>query len=565
MVKIDIKSKMGGIAEKARERLREKSKLKADLHNILDTVSTSVTAIGIDVGTSSVKAAVVRGAGKKAKVLNFLSKEIPRRQAGRASTEAISQAIFELASGLGKQKDALVAGIFSTQSAMIRNIEVPFKKEARISQVIKFETEVHIPLPIENVIVNHWSLPLESASGTSIMVAAVKKADLSSFIEIMKNAGVEPEVVELEAFSIFNCYLLTKESHEPSPTLILDIGAGKSTAILARERHLFMVRSIGVGGDAFTLSIADALGVPFAEAERLKLAFSAGKEEVAVREKAILSAIQGPLARLQREIDVTIGSAHTLLKGEGIERVLICGGGSRLPGVTQYLSSKLGCSVELLEEITLKGPGVPVDAVRYVSALGAAAGQVMRLGKKTNLRGEELAYTGRQARLKKQLATTAVLALSLVVAWVGLFFFNLHLKKKLQQELRSGMSRCFKAAFPSVTREAGNIIDQMEKEYEKLGVQYQSFEALSEGSISSLEIFREISSLMPKEVDLQVTDLTIEEDDVTIKGKTTEFANVDAIKNSLQKSRYFKSVKDFPAEKGRDGYIKFKFVMERRG
>ena len=52
MVKIDIKSKMGGIAEKARERLREKSKLKADLHNILDTVSTSVTAIGIDVGTS---------------------------------------------------------------------------------------------------------------------------------------------------------------------------------------------------------------------------------------------------------------------------------------------------------------------------------------------------------------------------------------------------------------------------------------------------------------------------------------------------------------------------------
>ena len=564
MAKIDIKSKMGGLAERVRERFSEKSKIQSDIQNVLDTVSPAVTAIGIDTGTSSIKAAIVRGTGKKGKVLGVLTTDIPRLGPGRASNETITQAISEIASWLGKQKDAILGGTFSTQSAMIRNIEVPFKKEARIKQVIKFETEQHIPVPINEVIVNHWSLPLELESGTSIMVATVKKNVLSSYIDVMKNAGVEPEVIELDAFSIFNGYLLTKKALDPSPTLILDIGAGKSTAILTMRRHLFMVRSIGVGGDAFTLSIAKALGVAFAEAEQLKLAFATGDNKVAEREEVILSAIQSPLSRLHREIAMTIGSASTLLKGQSIERVLMCGGGSKLPGVTQYLSSRLGCSVEPLEEITLSGPSTPIEAVRYVGAVGVAAGQVMRLGKRTNLRDEELAYTGRKARLKKQLVTTAALALSLIVAWVGLFFFNLHLKKKLERDLRISLVRNFKEAF-SLNPEPGDIVEQMEKEYNKLESQYQSFKGLSEGAISSLEIFREISSHMPKGLEIQVTDLIINEDEVTIKGKTTEFGSVDEIEKTLRTSKYFKSVKNFPAEKGRDGNIKFKFELKRQG
>ena len=564
MAKIDIKNRIRGIADKVRERFREKEKLHADIQNLLDTISVSVTAIGIDVGTSSIKAAVLKGIGKKCKVLEIRSSDIARREAGRASPEAVTQAIYELVSGLVKQKSPMVVGTFSTQSAMIRNIEVPFKKESRIGQVIKFETEPHIPVPIEDVIVNHWSLPIQSGSGTSIMVATVKKSVLSSYIEIMKNAGLEPEVIELEAFSIFNGYLLTKDSREATSTLILDIGASKSTAILAVGRHLYMVRSIGVGGDAFTLSIAGALGVVFPEAERLKLSFSAGEEEGAAREKEILGAIQAPLSRLHREIDVTIGSASLLLKGQPIERVLVCGGGSGLPGVMQYISSRLGCSVARIDEISGVRAAASIDIVRGFAAVGAAAGQIMRLGRRTNLRQEELAYSGRQARLKKQLTTTVILAVSVAVAWLGFFFVNLYLKKKLYRKLGAEITGNFRESFPGVQMESGgDVIKQMEAEYETLQSQYKSFKGLSEGSISSLEILREISSLIPQTLDMQVTDITIEEEAVTIKGKTTEFASVDSIENALKKSGYFESVKDFPSEKDTDGNIKFKFELAR--
>lgn len=562
-VKDKLQERLRGIAEKVRARFSEKEKLHADIQNLLDTISVSVTAIGIDVGTSCIKAAVLKGSGKTSKVLEVHTNDIPRRGPGRSSPEAVTQAIHELISSLGKLKDPLVVGTFSAQSAMIRNIDVPFKKESRISQVIKFETEPHIPVPIEDVVVNHWSLPIETEGGTSIMVATVRKSVLSSYIDIMKEAGMEPEVVELEAFSLFNGYLLTEESREAAPTLILDIGAGKSTALLAVGKYLYLVRSIGVGGDAFTLAIAGALGVAFPKAEGLKLAFSSGEGGDSDREKEILAAIQNPLSRLYREIDVTISSASLLLKGQSIERVILSGGGSKLPGVTQYISSRLGCSVDCIGEVSRVRSSSPADTVRCLAAIGAAAGQTMRLERRTNLRQEELAYSGKQARLKKQLTFTVALAASIVVAWVGLFFFNLHLKKKLHRDLRSELARSFRESFPGVRIESGDIVEQMENEYEKLQEQYQSFKALSEGSISSLEILREISSLLPASLDMQVTDINIEEDDVSIKGKTTEFATVDSIENALRTSKYFESVKNFPAEKDRDGNIKFRFELVR--
>ena len=89
---------------------------------------------------------------------------------------------------------------------------------------------------------------------------------------------------------------------------------------------------------------------------------------------------------------------------------------------------------------------------------------------------------------------------------------------------------------------------------------YERFLALSTNALSSLEILREISALIPPEIKVQVISLSINQEGVEMDGLVNSPADADKIKQALQKSRYFKTV-DVPSTSAYGGNKhKFKLI-----
>ena len=106
---------------------------------------------------------------------------------------------------------------------------------------------------------------------------------------------------------------------------------------------------------------------------------------------------------------------------------------------------------------------------------------------------------------------------------------------------------------------ATSVVPTMQKRLKDYQESYESFSVLSESAISSLEILREISSRIPREIKVQVTDLSISQDEVEMEGLIDNPGDADKIKLKLAESNYFSSV-DVPSTTQEDHKYKFKIA-----
>jgi cell division protein FtsA len=118
--------------------------------------------------------------------------------------------------------------------------------------------------------------------------------------------------------------------------IFMDIGGGTTDIAVVRNGGLEGTRMFALGGRAFTKRLANVLGVPFDEAERLKLRYSAGSLQGKQREQ-IQKALERDAAVWRDGVELSLSEFDDvdLLPS----RIMLCGGGSYLPEIKSALES----------------------------------------------------------------------------------------------------------------------------------------------------------------------------------------------------------------------------------
>lgn len=131
--------------------------------------------------------------------------------------------------------------------------------------------------------------------------------------------------------------------------MILDIGK-KFTGIYIVSHGRIMFSSLfPVGGNMFTKIIERKLKTSFQEAENIKMKH--GLDRQFFNEKTFLTLLDG-LSVLRDEISRRFLYWHTRRNEENkgrpqIEKIILCGGGSNLVGLSEYISANMKIRVEL--------------------------------------------------------------------------------------------------------------------------------------------------------------------------------------------------------------------------
>jgi len=311
----------------------------------------SKEVVGLDIGSSAVKAVELRSAGKGFKVTAFGVEPVPPDSIvdgaivdGAAVSEAIKR-LFENKAFKTKE----VAASLSGNAVIVKKISLPVMTEQELSESIHWEAEQYIPFDIQDVNLDYQVLdPGTGADGKGtmdVLLVAAKKEKIADYTGVITQAGRTPVVVDVDAFALQNAYEMNYAPEAGTVVVLLNAGASAiNINILSGDQSLF-TRDISMGGNAYTEALQKEIGLTFEHAEQAKRGLPV--EGVTPDEvKPVLHAMtENVLLEIQKTFDFFKATAAS----DRIDRILLSGGASSVDGFAAAVGERFGAPVELLD------------------------------------------------------------------------------------------------------------------------------------------------------------------------------------------------------------------------
>jgi type IV pilus assembly protein PilM len=308
----------------------------------------SKSLVGLDIGSSTVKAIELKPAGKGYRVAAIGVEPVPADSivdGAIIDSSAVADAVTRLFSNKQfKSKD--VAASLSGNSVIVKKITLPQMTEAELSESIYWEAEQYIPFDIQDVNLDYEIIDASNganAQGTmDVLLVAAKKDKIADYTNVIAQAGRTPVVVDVDAFALQNAYE-ANYGFDPSAIVVL-LNAGASAIninILSGSQSVF-TRDVSMGGNAFTEAVQKELNLPFEAAEELKK----GQNVDGVSYEDARPVLRAMTDNVLLEVEKTFDFFKATAASDHITRIVLSGGASRVEGFTESLRERFDTQIE---------------------------------------------------------------------------------------------------------------------------------------------------------------------------------------------------------------------------
>jgi type IV pilus assembly protein PilM len=306
--------------------------------------------VGLDIGSSAVKAVELKAAGKGYKVAAFGSETVPPDSIVDGAIidgGAVADAIRRLFDGRGIKTKTVVASL-SGNAVIVKKISVPVMTEAELAESIYWEAEQYIPFDIQDVNLDYQIVDNGTASGKGtmeVLLVAAKKEKIADYTGVIAQAGRSAAVVDVDAFALQNAYEINYGIEAQAVVALLNAGASATNInILAGDQSVF-TRDISMGGNAYTEALQRELNLPYDLADQLKR----GIEVEGVTFDDARPVLRAVTENVMLEIQKTFDFYKTTAASDRIDRIMLSGGASRAEAFTELLTQRFDAPVEALD------------------------------------------------------------------------------------------------------------------------------------------------------------------------------------------------------------------------
>jgi type IV pilus assembly protein PilM len=311
----------------------------------------SKAVVGLDIGSSSVKAVELKASGKTFKVVAFASEPVPPDSIvdgaiidGAAVAEAIRR-VFENKAFKTKE----VAASLSGNAVIVKKINLPVMTEAELAESIYWEAEQYIPFDIQDVNLDYQILDAgtgaDSKGTMDVLLVAAKKEKIADYTGVISQAGRVPIIVDVDAFALQNAYEVNYGLEAGAVVVLLNAGASAiNINILTGDQSTF-TRDISIGGNSYTEAVQKELNLPFDTAEQAKR----GLPVEGVNPDDVIPVLHAMTENVLLEIQKTFDFFKATASSDRIDRIVLSGGASRVDGFEQALQERFNTSVEIFD------------------------------------------------------------------------------------------------------------------------------------------------------------------------------------------------------------------------
>ncbi len=313
----------------------------------------SKISVGLDIGFSSIKVVALSRDKDQSRLLSLGS--IPCPQPGMISDsesglQAVASAIKKLFEATHIEQKEVYAAL--PESKVFTRVidDLPYLSDNELSQAIRYAAEEFIPMPLNDVNLN-WQVLFRSDgkkgqafdkhTRTIVLVVASPKNVVLRYINVLNMAGLHPEILETETIAVTRS-LVGNNPFSPS-TLIIQLGATTTDFATVSKGLIWLTRSISTGGMALTRSLAQHFNFELTQAEEYKKVYGLQEDQL---EGKVFEALKPIVDIISGEAKRVIQSFETKYPSDPIKRVVLSGGGAKMPGFIVYLANTLGLEVQ---------------------------------------------------------------------------------------------------------------------------------------------------------------------------------------------------------------------------
>ncbi|HJP01285.1 MAG TPA: type IV pilus assembly protein PilM [Planctomycetota bacterium] len=342
----------------------------------------SKNVIGLDLGTSVVKAVEITLEGPEPVITGFARVEIPP---GGSLADAVS-AVFQEGNFRSRRVVTSVAG----QSVVVRYLPMMKMSDAELRQAIRFETDKHLPFELDQVQMDCQALeraaPGAADGGASegeqedmtVLLAACKSDAIEEQVQLVISCGLTPVAIDVDLFALANawelCGLPPEDDEAVSALALVDVGATRTSINVLCGGETCFSREVAIGGQDMTQAVARRLGIEPFEAEAIKRASESHEAEV---NTAIAPVLEDLVSELSLSLDYV--EHHS---GVRVDEILLSGGGALAPGAAGYIeqaTARRARAWNPLEGLRVDASRVDVEELEaWASTLVVAVGLATR-------------------------------------------------------------------------------------------------------------------------------------------------------------------------------------------
>ncbi|MBT4827116.1 MAG: type IV pilus assembly protein PilM, partial [Candidatus Marinimicrobia bacterium] len=340
--------------------------------------------LGLDIGRQYVKMVTTEKTKDGFKVLDAGSRLVPEpnmafdpEKIDKAHWVMAVKELFRQQRINPKKVKGLVTGI-SGSSASIKQITTMEMPSDELASAMTFEARKHIPMDGTDAVIDYQILGSNQREVDKIDVGLVActKGVLTSHMDLVKECGLKPGVVDVNPIAMSNAFSFIKTMPDDGLVVMLDIGAVSSSLVVYGKGQQFFTRDLPIGGHHFVKELSDKKEIGYIAAQDIlyKDGLSAtvsnsssdSTEAVGIAERTVYDNLVEDLRRSLRFYGKQTGQSFFL-------KIFLSGGASGTPGLTDFITGKLNIESAILnpfenvdgaENISVTNPG------QFTTALG---------------------------------------------------------------------------------------------------------------------------------------------------------------------------------------------------
>lgn len=295
------------------------------------------TAVGLDLDACEIRAVELKGSSRGCSISSWGRIPLPQGAVEEGivlQPDKVGEALKRLWSNHGIQTREVTLGI-SNNSVLVRFASFPRVAPEKLDKLIKYQAQEHLPLPLSSVVLDYMVVGETQKEGRpylDVLLVAAKRDMLGGFLTALEAARLVPLDIDVTSLALLR--MIPEEDREKTIAMVNienDLGniviSVKGVPRLARLLPVSLKEVMG------TYSLKDIIDSDF-------ILKSADKES-----------LENWGIDMAYQISSSVGYYQSKADKFMVEKIILCGGGSRVEGLTRQLQQNLNIPVELIKPL----------------------------------------------------------------------------------------------------------------------------------------------------------------------------------------------------------------------
>lgn len=541
--------------------------------------------LGLDIGSYSVKAAILWNDYKNFTVKKIVEQKIEYKEGVEQSASLVT-AIDILIHENQLEYDVVYAALDS-RSVSIRKVDFENIRKRDILGFLENELESTSPFDMGETILDYQIIKYSKTS-SAVLAVLCQKSVIKNFLDVVEKEHLRVKVLDIDNLSYLNISsflkidanhnLVTEKKEEnieedvkKNCFLITNIGHSKTTLTFISDNNVLYTRIINIGGLYFNQVLKNRFDISIEEAETLKCFVSSiiiNDDISNNKENIVAQVLNEAVTDLALEILRTI-QAFIAKENLNITSSFLTGGSSNIAGIDSVFQNLLGISVPFLliqedkiifdlNDENIKSSDDIAKNLKVFSQSLAISMRGLPITKeisKINFRKGEFAQISNYDKLIKQIFLYSSIVIIVVASLMLSYFFRYFMYNKEINELKTNFRKDIISLFSGEPASLRMISGKKDWDFINYGKeslillqQNMSDKKLFLEQFSApetpfpLKIMNQVSQSVPSTMYFEVSEFRVQDNQFYIEAETNDPENIQKIINILSKINLINNV-----------------------